>query len=274
MIKNEIICNFVLVNYNNSEISLACVSSVCKMNSKSKILVVDNNSKEEERKILNPNDKSYDLIFLKENIGYAGALNKGIDYLYDLYGENQIIVVGNNDLIYSKNFANLLLQSLYDENVMIVSPNIIKCGSNIHQNPYRINNFSKIDYLKYDIFYSNFYLSKLILSVFRCFNILKSEKDKDNHTRSMNIKMGHGACYVLLPSFLKICRRLDSPLFLYGEELFISLQVEDNKGIIYYDSNLIVHHDEHSTTGSSMSKWKFKYLKEAYKKYKSIIKSR
>lgn len=262
------IYNFVLVNYNNSKISLDCVNSIMKNNFKGNVLIIDNNSNDSEKLLLKDN-VTFEVMFLKNNIGYGAALNRGIEFFVKRNGFDQVLIVGNNDLIYSNNFCECLENTSYPKDIMIISPDIIKTKNNVHQNPFSVNEYTKIERFKYKMLYLNYNITHLLFTILNKKHCLKSEKNKNNFDKSCYIKMGHGACLILLPAFLKRCGKLNVPLFMYGEELFISLQVENKHGKIYYDNNVKVYHNEHMTIGYTMTREKFNYLKNAYKLYDS-----
>lgn len=73
--------SILIVNYNTSKLTLQCVDSIIKNTSGLcyEIIVIDNNSKHEDKAILlnNPNIK---FIELNENIGFGRANNIGFDY--------------------------------------------------------------------------------------------------------------------------------------------------------------------------------------------------
>ena len=261
--------NFVIVNYNNSEVSLNCVRSINKIIQPHNVLIVDNNSDEKHKRRLECSGVS--VLFLKSNVGYAKAINAGIDFYYKKFKSNQIVIAGNNDLYYDENFCKAIEFSKYSSDTMILCPDIIKYCSGVHQNPFVIHQYKKVELLKYDIMYTNFYLTKFLLAVHKKIFGLKSEKNRNGFDRSQYIYSGHGACIILLPLFLEKCRRLDCPTFLFGEELFIGLQIHANKGCIYYDKNIKVIHKEHTTTGSELSKFKFSCMKDSYTKFRRSL---
>lgn len=265
------IYNFILINYNNSNISIKCVHSINRIKQLHNVLIVDNNSIEEQKQILR--ESNVKVLFLSSNIGYASALNVGIDYFFDKFQDDQIIIVGNNDLVYDENFCDNIEGSKFSADTMIICPNIIKSGSGVHQNPFSIDAYSRVQILKYDIFYSNYYFAIFFLLIYRLLFGLNSENDRKGFDKSQYIYMGHGACYILLPYFLKKCRRFDSPTFLFGEELFIGEQIHRNNGCLYYDKNIKVIHNEHSTTGNGISRSKFMYMKESYRKFRKFRKT-
>jgi len=239
-----------------------------KNNFKGNVLIIDNNSIDSEKLLLKDN-RTFEVIFLKKNLGYGAALNRGIDFFIKKDGFDQLLIVGNNDLIYSNDFCNCLEHTSYPKDAMIISPDIIKTKNNVHQNPFSVNEFTKIERFKYKMLYLNYHITYLLFTILNNKHCLRSEKNKNNFDKSCCIKMGHGACLILLPSFLKRCRKLNVPLFMYGEELFISLQVENEHGKIFYDNNVKVYHNEHRTIGNKLSREKFNYLKNAYTLYNS-----
>ena len=267
----------VLVNYNNSILTINCVESIYyQHNFKGEIyiVIVDNNSVFEEKKILsdwnrNNHGKLINLLFLDDNIGYFPAINKGLISVNPL-SEYRYTIVGNNDLEFDKSFLKNLDKTIYDENIFVIAPNIIR-SDGLHQNPFFINRISILRKIYYKIYYLNYYSAIIIEYLAGAFKLRKIEKDKVSSEVSQYIYMGFGACYILTNSFLEKCGKLKDDVFLFGEEAMLGYQISEKNGKIFYDSSLIVNHIDHSTIKKIPSKRLYHIAKKSYNIYKKYL---
>ena len=111
---------FLIVNYNDFENTNKIVDNVKDYKCIDKIVVVDNNSSDEEKKLLS-GIKSVDIIFSSENKGYSSAINKGSKYLIEKLGDCYIIISNADIIINSEEDIKKLIKS-FDKNTAIVAP--------------------------------------------------------------------------------------------------------------------------------------------------------
>jgi GT2 family glycosyltransferase len=262
---------FILVNFNNSQISIDCVNSLLPLcNRDSLIIVVDNNSKEVEKQILLTlnEKKGVKIIFLPKNIGYFPAINQGLIESYKF--EFDYITVGNNDLIYSDNYIEVLDSSLFKENILVVSPNIIT-NDGRHQNPNFINKVSTKRKILWGLLYSHYYIGFIMLYFSKFIGVNRTIKSKMGHDRKQIIHMGFGACYCLTKSFMNKIKFLDDRSFLMGEEALLMNQVDKAGGHTLYLPELIVYHKDSATFKQMPSRFAYECHKKAFKIYKNYL---
>lgn len=123
--------------------------------------------------------------------------------------------------------------------------------------------------MKYDLYFSNFYIAQSLLSILKFFRPVKNPTVQ--YKNACEIHMGIGACYVLTKSFLKVFENLHYPHFLYGEEAFFSNQIHSDNGILWFDPSLIVRHAESAATSKMPKRFVYEYAKNAYKNYRSYL---
>jgi GT2 family glycosyltransferase len=258
---------FVCVNFNNSEYTkefiISCINLVAI--GEIKIVIVDNNSEEEDfvyltnfiRKL---SDERIELIRSPNNIGYFRGLNLGLKYL-QTYSVDYA-VVGNNDLIFDEFFLLCLYGRSFDENFLVIAPDLIK-PDGTHQNPHLISPYSRLRIAFKRIYFSNYYLGSFLQILVDTKNRLFKSNVSKNHKEGP-IFMGYGACYILTKRFLAKCQLLDANLFLMGEEGAISNQVKLAGGLIYYFPELKVLHNDHSTIGKLPNRFLFEQNKIAF----------
>lgn len=267
---------FIAVNYNGSNFTLDYIDSINKLNleetDKIEIIIVDNNSDSNDQKKLEENCRNIynvSIIRLKENLGYFRGLNQGIKTVDK--DHNTMLVIGNNDLTFDKNFILNLKRVNFDNNVLVIAPNIITKEGR-QQNPHVVDKVSLIEKVKARIYFSNYYVGQ----TFRFINqIIKGCINKpvvlQNNYKQLKIKRGIGACYLLTPNFFETFDELDDRVFMWGEEALLSNQVESVEGTTLYDPTIIIHHHESASVSSIQSKNKYYMVKESYNIYRKYL---
>ncbi|MFM1946672.1 MAG: hypothetical protein RL207_955 [Bacteroidota bacterium] len=263
--------SFICVNYNNSKVTIEFILNVLgiKQNYDVKIIIVDNASQEKDIDELDKyiNDlNNNEVVLLKSsiNLGYFRGLNLGIKWALD-NGYNHYQIVGNNDLQFLPDFLKQLENTHLNDNELVLAPDVIT-SQGIHENPHVINKMSYLRKLKYDFFFCNYYLAKLITIFYSAERKPKAFDDKRKH-----IHMGIGALYVLTPNFFKHFDKLWDDVFLYGEEAILAGQILSVNGKIVYEPMLKCNHMESLSTSKMETKYKFKVIQRSYKIYKKYL---
>jgi GT2 family glycosyltransferase len=267
--------NFLLVNYNNTDHTIAALQSISKfIENVSQILIVDNNSNDANLKKLQDLKYSFqktEIIYSSINTGYFGGLNLGLKHL-STSKHSELTIIGNNDLIFPEDFHNQLKKSI-DMSLLkypVVSPRITTINGE-QQNPHVINRITKFREMVYDIYYSNYYLAKIIIKLAKITQKYTGRKDEEQYFKSQEIYMGYGACYILTPLFFDIFQELWAPTFLMYEEFFLSKQLSDKGFKIYYESSIHVTHALHSSTGTLPRKQIWEIARESHREYRKYV---
>ncbi|AZB02266.1 glycosyltransferase family 2 protein [Chryseobacterium joostei] len=264
---------FICVNYNSHEETIKYIDNVLLLdiNGNTLIVVVDNSPTDVSFNILKKyvEEKSISenkvVIIKKENRGYFQGLNDGIEFAQKKGINNTYFVVGNNDITFEENFIIKLLSYHAEDADMVIAPDVITTEGS-HENPHVIDKMSFLRKLKYDVYFSNFAVAKIlgkIKSTERRFNPHDPIKKK--------IYMGIGALYILTPNFFKHYEKLSEEVFLYGEEAILTGQINKVNGNIIYDPELICYHNESSTTSKMNLKHKYKIVQKSYKIYRKYL---
>jgi GT2 family glycosyltransferase len=212
------------------------------------------------------------VIFNIDNVGYFKGLNFGIKYVKENYPEINHLIVGNNDLEFPRNFTDQLLKCSHLFNKYpVVSPDIITIEGE-HQNPHVLNKISKSREFIFDLYYSNYILSKIILFLSKLTKKITDREDENNHNISSEIYQGHGSCFILGPLFMKNFDELFAPSFLMSEEFFLAYQLKLKGYSIYYTPSINVTHFGHASLKNVPSKKIWKISKESHKIYKKYLK--
>lgn len=259
---------FVCVNYNGSDDTCAAIYSLLSARKHNVwVVVVDNCSSEVERAKLEVlrGHSNVALEYSSVNLGYFGGLNAGIKILRERNPGLEWMIVGNNDLEFPGDFCDNLeaiSQSLLK--YPVVSPDIVT-QDGLHQNPHVRKGIGFFREFIYDVYYSNFYLSRVLGLLHSFVSRYFRRGDEDFWMDECEIVQGHGSCYILSPIFFEEFKTLWAPTFLMGEEFFLGSQVAERGYKILYTPRLRVFHKWHASLNQlpSLNKWNFS--KDAHK---------
>lgn len=267
---------FIAVNYNGFDFTENYIKSINDMEPlegiRVEIIIVDNCSSPDEfsrLKLLESKVENLIIIRQEENIGYFKGLNKGIEAIKEK--KSSLLVIGNNDLVFDKQFASQLRCINYDSKTLVIAPDIITKDGR-RQNPHVIERVSHLEKIKASIYNYNYYIGqflKLINSWVRRIRNKKMTIQKEYGR--MRIKRGIGACYILTPIFFKHYTKLDDRVFMWGEEALLSNQIEKAGGYTFYEPSLKIVHHESASVSAIQSKKKYEITKQSYKIYKKYL---
>jgi len=268
---------FIAVNYNGASHTKKYLESVGALNKdvtdEVKAIIVDNKSSEDDRRQVLDFSKNLDychVIELEKNIGYFKGLNAALQTLS--CPSNGCVIIGNNDLTFDPDFLINLKRIEYASDVLVIAPNIITLDGR-RQNPHVIRRVGRMEKVKADFYFFNYYLTQSIRVIVRLAKRLKRKKDKVSAPEfgQMRIKRGIGACYVLTPHFFRHFDRLDDRVFLWGEEALLSHQVESVAGATLYDPTIKITHHESASVSFIDSKARYEIVRESYKIYREYL---
>ncbi len=201
----------------------------------------------------------------KDNHGYFGGLNIGVQYILSQDSKYDFILVGNNDLLYSATFfQNLKSLSAKLNNYTVIAPNIIT-SEGIPQNPHVVKGISLFRQLIYSIYYSNYRTAMLIVSIRKALGALANRNStRIKNADGMLIYSGHGSCYILTQDYFSRFDSLPSYTFLFFEEAILSMELQRKGGTIYYEPSLKIHHHSHASLSKLPSKELWRIASESY----------
>jgi len=267
---------FIMTNFNNSAFTRSAIESICSSDVKDPyIIVVDNASEAESVAELIQIEKDFpglSLILSKENVGYFSGLNMGINFSRKSFPDIDFWVIGNNDLVFSEDFAQSLAEcSAVLDKYPVVSPNI-RMLDGTPQNPHVISAISKKREFVYDLYHSSYILAGLIVRVAKLTHRFTDRKDEQQYAVAQEIYQGYGACYILGPKFFEHFSELWAPTFLMYEEFFLSKQLEGKGFKTYYEPRIMVTHHCHASTGTLPGKFRWQLCRNAHKEYRKYVK--
>jgi GT2 family glycosyltransferase len=267
---------YICTNYNNSALSREAVCSLRReRGSEFSIVVVDNNSDREnveELRTLEREFEDVELILNQNNVGYFKGLNLGLRHLRATQPDIEIMVVGNNDLIFPNDFAETIARNL--NTLMeraVVSPDILTLDG-VHQNPHVVSEIGRFRELIYDLYYANYYLATGIQKVAQLTRGFTGRPDQTCHGVAQEIYQGYGACYLLGPVFFRHFQELWAPTFMMHEEYFLSKQLSDQGMRVYYEPDIKVLHRCRGATGKISSRKAWEIARTAQKVYREHVK--
>jgi len=235
---------FLIVNYNDYENTNKLVSNIKDYKCIDKIIIVDNNSKLEEKELLK-NISSAEVLYLEENKGYSSAINYGSKYLIDNLGDCYIII-SNADIIINSEKDIKKLISNFDNNTAIVSPIINEHGI--------YNKGWKLPKPKHEILSNIPIVSKKIKK--------KLEYDLKEEITKVDVVSG---CFFIIDSrVLESIDYLDENVFLYYEENILSVKIKKINKDILIDKTVEIIHNHSVTIDKNLKKIKkYKILKQS-----------
>lgn len=235
---------FLIVNYNDYENTNKLVSNIKDYKCIDKIIIVDNNSKLEEKELLK-NISSAEVLYLEENKGYSSAINYGSKYLINKLGDCYIIV-SNADIIINSEKDIKKLISNFDNNTAIVSPIINEHGI--------YNKGWKLPKPKHEILSNIPIVSKKIKK--------KLEYDLKEEITKVDVVSG---CFFIIDSrVLESIDYLDENVFLYYEENILSVKIKNINKDILIDKTVEIIHNHSVTIDKNLKKIKkYKILKQS-----------
>tara|TARA_Y100000816_G_C26098872_1_gene582010 strand:+ start:143 stop:1003 length:861 start_codon:yes stop_codon:yes gene_type:complete len=265
MEKNNSIC-IIIVNYQSDNYALELIKSINSQNFTEyiKIIVVDNTERKSSSQFFNK-IKNKNIISVKapENLGYFGGARLGLKKFKELNGKlPEYLIVCNSDVYFkSNNLFQKLVTNKYNSNIAVIAPAIISNQLNADKNPKIHKRPSNIKMHFYKILFhnrtsQNSYILLHLIKYSLLKLVKKSMKQKSSkHKYSLKeIYAPHGSFIIFTKNYFENGGSLDYPCFLFNEEVFVAETVRALKMQILYDNELVVHDNEHVSTGVMRSK--------------------
>lgn len=205
---------FLIVNCNDFKSTKHLVDNVKSYGCIDSVLIVDNGSREEERKLLSSlESKKVEIIYNDDNLGYSYGINIGAKHLIDKYGTCNLIVSNSDIVILSEEDVIILLKELNKDGVGLVGPQIMELGG--------ISRGTKCVSAWVDLFYTTPIVNNLIPDRVVCYN----ENHFNSETSDVDII---SSCFFLISSeTLKNINYMDEEVFLYYEDYILSKKIKN-----------------------------------------------
>lgn len=215
----------IVLNWNGKHFLKSCLDSLLRSNYKNvKFILVDNGSTDGSQAFIKKNYPNVKLIENKENLGWAEANNKGVDFA--LKNNADCVFILNNDLIVERNCLDILVAELFaNPKISIVGPKIYlsKKGKKTKTISFAGGNFT-----------SNRYFG-----VHRGINKL----DKGQFEKKIATEFITGAAIMIKSNIIRQIGGFDKRFFIYYEEADFCKRVTVRKSKILFVPKAIAYHE-------------------------------
>ncbi|HZC68001.1 MAG TPA: glycosyltransferase [Nitrospirales bacterium] len=271
---------FVCTNYNNSAYTRAAIASLragrrwCDV----RVAVVDNGSRAGDVASLHDIAREFpevDLVCNAENVGYFPGLNIGIRRLRTRFPDIDLLIVGNNDLVFPESFLQSVQRygDVFDT-WAVVAPDLVT-PAGVHQNPHVRHPIGRIRKVIWDLYFLSYgaaVLIRLAAALTRGLTVREENAaDGELYKTAGPIEQGYGACYLLGPVFFRHFTQLLAPTFLMQEEFFLYEQLKEIDQLTYFDPRFVVFHHGHATMHNVPSRRQWQISQEAHRVYKRYL---
>lgn len=244
----------ILVNYNGYKDTIECVESLKRINySNYKIIIVDNASTNNSLNYLNKELKDCVIINSKNNLGFAGGNNLGIEYALK-NGADYVMLLNNDTLVDPKFLDNMVNLSIEDDKIGIV-------GCKIMYYPQK-------DIIWYGGGFINWF--KFIGEHYGIKEIDKGQCDKQKEIDFMT-----GCCMLIKKEVFEKTGLLSDEYFMYYEDVDFCIKVKDAGYKIWYDPTAVIYHKVGLSGGGEESEFSIKWITRNkmffMKKYKNKV---
>ena len=236
----------IILNYNSSADCRKCIGYLKRQQGiEQEIVVVDNCSREDDRKAVETmcREQSCTFIANNRNKGYNAGNNVGLRYAAERGYDFALIANPDMEFPQTHYLATLLAKMQEDEDIVVCGSDIV-CADGIHQSPmYKDGNWrGSFGWIK-EIF---------------CKKKQSEAYDFiDNHKQSHYCHKVSGCCFMIKTAFLKNIDFFDENVFLYCEEAILSRQVEMAGKRMYYLATVqAVHRHVKSEKGDPVKRFK------------------
>lgn len=236
----------IILNYNSSADCRKCIGFLKQQQGvEAEIVVVDNCSLENDRKVVEVLCKEQGCTFIanNENKGYNAGNNVGLRYAVEKGYEYALIA--NPDMEFpQKDYLFRLAEKMQSEENLVVCGSDIIGADGIHQSPMgKDGNWrSSFGWIK---------------------DILRRKKQGEAYDFIDNYKESHychkvsGCCFMIKTDFLEQINFFDEKVFLYCEEAILSRQVEiAGKKMYYLATAQAVHRHVKSEKGDPVKRFR------------------
>ena len=267
--------SFICVNFNNSQYTEKFCESLSAQSGRGEVflvrcLVVDNSTDETDSARLKAICRKYEwiqYISSDRNLGYFGGLSRGLAQRPQEH--SRFVVLCNNDLEFDPSFCRELLALAKDPRAFAICPDVVTLDGK-HQNPHLLERVRVFRRFQFDLFFSHFYVA-CVLSFIRRLFLRLSVATLPSIQERREIHMGIGACYVLTENYFSHFDNLDCPVFLYGEEVFMSAQIHSKGGVLIYEPRLRVNHAGRAALSRIPRRVAYEYERKSYPQYRNLL---
>ncbi|NLP47094.1 MAG: glycosyltransferase family 2 protein [Epulopiscium sp.] len=249
----------ILVNYNGAEDTIECIKSLKKIKYNNyEVIIIDNKSSDDDylklKRYIDSCSNDIVLIRSKENLGFAGGNNIGIEYAINKLNCDYVLLL-NNDTLVDEYFLDALVdKSERDSNIGVA-------GAKIYYYPE-----SNI------IWYAG---GEINWKKFTSIHYGEKKEDLGNYNNDIEVDFITGCVMLIKKEVLGKVGYLPEEFFMYYEDFDFCIKVKDAGFKLIYVSESKVYHKISSSTGGEESAFSLEYgsknRKKLIKKYRSRV---
>ncbi|MBQ9520188.1 MAG: hypothetical protein IJR67_01785 [Acholeplasmatales bacterium] len=230
------------------------------------IEIVVNKIAENEISLLKEYVSNHDRIgvyFPNENLGYMNGMIVGYErFVQETHIAPDYIIMSNTDIIYNDvMFFSKFINKNYSDDVWVIGPAIYAKHRKSYDNPVAYERRSKKSVKKIVLFTRIPFIR--VLYVF--LSDYKARFRKSGIKESSYVYEVHGCFFVIKNDLAVQLSSHKYGMLLYSEESYIAEEVYKSNKKVYYDSDLLITHNEHSVTKKVKYKKIAKYISSSMK---------
>lgn len=251
----------VCVNYNSYEelknylLSINNSASATQGRNQVDVIVADNSIKKQNLELNCFSHISVKLIRL-ENSGYLGGAQRIINDVENIY-QYDYVAISNVDIELSSNFFENLLKYQLDKDIAWIATRIWSKAEERDRNPKIISRPSKRRLQIVNLMYRFPILDYLYTKT------LYKRKAMYMPSPEMDIFAGHGSFMMLTRHFFEHYKKIEYPIFLFGEEIYLGELIRLSGMRVRYVPSLEVIDMEHASTGKMKKAFYYKCNNES-----------
>lgn len=242
------------VNYNSYEYLLDFLCSVEKAADRVAngvvvtVFVGDNTEKDVKPIEVNSTFITVKVFAYNKNLGYFGAVKRMM--METKPEEFDFVIISNVDVVLKADALSVLLGS-YGGNCQCIgwiAPQIYSEAEHRDRNPKIVNRYT-LGRLKMLRMMFKYPMLRYLYN-----NTFYKRKKLQTHEPGV-IYGGHGSFIILTKEYIEQCGKIDYPIFLFGEELYLAEQCRSKGLTVVYDPQIKIVDMEHSSTGKMTSRF-------------------
>ena len=210
------------------------------------VCIADNSSQKRDIDLSRYADFEVRLYHLN-NLGYLGGASAIINEMDDIE-KFDFVIISNVDLVVDATFFTSLLSQTIPENIAWIAPSIYSTQEKRDKNPKIVNRYTLNSLKIFQLMYKFPILFRLYVAT------LYKRKKKQKPFTGDFIYAGHGSFMILTHQFFSFYPKLNYPIFLFGEELYLAELIRRKKLKVLYNPVIKIMDVEHSSTGNMKRK--------------------
>lgn len=213
------------------------ISKECRV----KVFITDNTESDYQEIDCRYENISVEVFPVHKNLGYFGGAKYAMDKV--VLSEFQYIAISNVDLLFDKDAFVKLLNLKVEKNVGWLAVQLRSLEEGRDRNPSVMHRYSKSTLQILRVMFR----IPILMWLYR--NTFYKRKAIRGDYNPMEIYAGHGSFILLTAEYFRRCGKIDYPVFLYGEELYIAENCHSHSLAVRYEPSVCIYDKEHYSTG-------------------------